>query len=88
MSQLPPAPAKLQPLTNSQTRCRRLGRRYVDILGFTNDQLVERQAWCQEQASRLALVVRDMPRKDIERLLVTDWDLCVAEAAWVVDALR
>lgn len=87
MSQFPAAPAKLQPPTNSKSLCRRLGTEYVDILGLTAHQLANRQAWCQEQARRLAPVVRDLSREELEQRLVTDWDLSCAEATWVVGSL-
>lgn len=84
MSQFPPPPAKPLPLTDAQTRCRRVRAGYVDIIGFASHQLVERQRWCQEQAKRLAPAVVGMPIADVERRLVEDWDLCAAEAAWIV----
>jgi hypothetical protein len=82
-----PAPLKQHPLTNAATRCRRVGSVYVDILGFTSDQLAARHAWCQAQAGELAPAVRGVPISEVERLLVEDWDLSAAEVAWILEAL-
>jgi hypothetical protein len=59
----------------------------VDILGLTNEELLQRHAWCHEQAELLTPLAPEMSRHEMERMLVTDWDLSAAEAAWVVEAL-
>jgi hypothetical protein len=87
MRRFPPAPLKQYPLTNAASRCRRVGSAFVDILGFTSDELAARHAWCQAQAGLLAPIVRDVPRAEVERLLVEGLDLSAAEVAWVIEAL-
>jgi hypothetical protein len=75
------------PPTDARTLCRRLGGEYVDILGLTNQQLARRQAWCREQAARLAPAVNGVNPTELQEELVKAWDISVAEAAWVVNAL-
>lgn len=83
MNPLPRPAPRTGPKTTAQTRCRRLGNEFVDILGFSETQLEERRAWCRSQA----VLLEGVSTAGLAERVCEEWDVSAAEAAWVVSSL-